>query len=41
VAFKKIKEALLRIPTLHYFVLELETCLKTNASDSVVAGVMS
>jgi hypothetical protein len=41
VAFKKIKEALLGIPTLHHFAPELETRLETDASDGVVAGVMS
>ena len=40
-AFKQIKEALLAIPTLYHFDAELPTKIETDASDGVIAGVLS
>lgn len=40
-AFQKLKEQLLAIPTLMHFDPELETKIETDASDGVIAGVLS
>ena len=40
-AFAKLKESLLAIPTLAHFNPELDTRIETDASDGVIAGVLS
>jgi transposase InsO family protein len=40
-AFEEIKERLSTAPVLHYYQPDLETRIETDASDQVVAGVMS
>ena len=40
-AFKRLKAALLSIPTLYHYHLEYDTKVETDALDGVVAGVLS
>jgi hypothetical protein len=40
-AFEQLKQAMLEAPILHYYDYELPTMVETDASNGVVAGVLS
>jgi len=40
-AFKQLKNQLISSPILHHYDLDLELMLETDASDGVVAGILS